>query len=70
MSMVHEFRNPIPVCTPLGDGMAIYARDSGTFANDVWCVALEDGSIRHFRVDQIKMEPNATFGISRKATRL
>ena len=61
--MIYEFRNPIPVYTPLGDGMAIYVRDSGTFANDVWCVALGDGRIRHFRVDQMEMEPNATFDI-------
>jgi len=68
--MIHEFNNPIPVCTPLGDGMAVYVRDSGTFANDVWCVALEDGRIRHFRVDQIRMEPNLTFNISKPAPKL
>jgi predicted phage tail protein len=50
--------------------MAVYVRDSGTFANDVWCVALEDGRIRHFRVDQIRMEPNLTFNISKPAPKL
>lgn len=59
-----QFHTPIPVITPLGDGMALYASDSGTFANDVWCVVLEDGRIRHFRVDQLRMEKNATFDIN------
>jgi len=68
--MIHEFRNPMPVRTPLGDGMAVYVRESGTFANDVWCVALNDGSLRHFRVDQLEMEPNATFDIGRRPPKL
>jgi hypothetical protein len=58
-----QFTNPIPVITAIGDGMALYASDSGTFANDVWCVVLNDGRIRHFRVDQLRMETNATFNI-------
>ncbi len=58
-----QFSDPIPVITPIGDGMAIYCTNSGTFCNDVWCVVLSDGSIRHFRVDQLRMEANATFDI-------
>ena len=60
-----EFKSPIPVNTPLGDGMALYAVNSGTFANDVWTVALADGRVRHFRTDQITVEKNATWGINR-----
>ena len=58
-----EFRRPIPVKTSLGDGMAIYVVNSGTFANDIWTIVLNDGSIRHFRTDQVKMENNATWNI-------
>jgi hypothetical protein len=58
-----EFRKPIPVITDLGDGMAIYVSDSGTFANDVWAVVLNDGTIRHFRSDQLRIEKNSTFNI-------
>jgi len=58
-----EFTNPIPVKTKLGDGMAIYASNSGTFANDVWTIVLEDGRVRHFRTDQIHVEKNATWDI-------
>ena len=62
--MITEFKNPIPVITPLGGGFAIYVRDGGTFENDVWAVALENGgAIRHFRTDQLRIYKNATFDI-------
>jgi hypothetical protein len=64
--MFHEFKNPIPVVTPMGDGYAIYVRDGGTFENDIWCVALSDSTIKHFRIDQIKIWKNATFDIKEK----
>lgn len=63
-----EFRCPIPVKTDKGDGMAIYVTNSGTFANDVWAVALNDGRVMHFRSDQIRIEKNLTFGIDHVAT--
>lgn len=60
-----EFRNPIPVITPIGNGYAVYVSNSGTFENDIWTVALENGgNILHFRSDQIRMYKNATFGIN------
>lgn len=65
--MFLEFKRPIPVKTQLGDGMAIYAIDSGTFANDVWTIVLEDGRVRHFRTDQIQIEKNATWNIETKS---
>ena len=65
--MFHEFKNPIPVLTPLGDGYAIYIRDGGTFENDVWCVVLCDGGhVRHYTSDQIKIFHNATFNIKKQ----
>ncbi len=60
-----EFRNPIPVVTPLGNGYAIYVSNGGTFENDIWAVALEEGGrIMHFRSDQIKIYKNSTFDIN------
>lgn len=44
--------------------MALYAANSGTFANDVWTVALADGRVRHFRTDQLTVEKNATWNIN------
>ena len=62
-----EFRNPIPVVTPFGDGYAIYSCNSGTFENDVWTVVLCDGGrILHFRTDQINIHANGTFDIVKK----
>lgn len=64
-----EFRNPIPVIVENDkEGYAIYVTNSGTFENDVWCVALcEGGHIRHYTSDQVKMYVNATFGIKKDA---
>jgi len=61
-----EFKNPIPVKTELGDGMAIYVVNSGTFDDDIWTIALNDGTIRHFRTDQVRMEAAATWNIQRR----
>jgi hypothetical protein len=62
-----EFKNPMPVITPLGTGYAIYVRDGGTYSNDIWTIVLiEGGSVKHFRSDQIQMYKNATFDITEK----
>jgi hypothetical protein len=62
-----EFKNPIPVITPIGNGYAIYVTNGGTFENDIWTIVLEDGgNILHFRSDQIKIYKNATFDIKEK----
>ena len=65
-----EFAHPIPVKTPLGDGMAIYCTNSGTFCNDVWTVVLNDCRVKHFRTDQLTIERNLTFNLNdeRQAT--
>jgi hypothetical protein len=66
--MIHEFNNPIPVITDLGDGYIIYVTSGGTFENDIFTVVLEDGgTIRHFRSDQVKVHQNLTFDIKKKS---
>lgn len=65
--MFMEFKNPMPVITPLGTGYAIYVRDGGTYSNDIWTIVLiEGGEVKHFRTDQIQMYKNATFDITEK----
>ena len=60
----------MPVVTPLGSGYAIYARDGGSFENDIWTVVLETGGqILHFRTDQVKMYKNATFDITNSSNK-
>jgi hypothetical protein len=64
--MIHEFKNPTPVTTPMGDGYLFYVRDGGTWENDVFAVVLEDGGrIFHFKSDQIRMYANKTFNIQK-----
>ena len=65
--MIHEFKNPVPVVTELGDGYAWYVANGGTWENDVFTVVLElDGTVRHFRSDQIRLCKNGTFDINNK----
>ena len=63
--MMLEFKNPIPVVVEGNkEGYAIYVTNSGTFENDVWCVALcEEGVIKHYASDQVRMYYNRTFDI-------
>ena len=67
MAFMLEFSNPIPVIVEGNkEGYAIYVRDSGTFENDIWCVVhCENGIVRHYRSDQIKIYKNSTFDIMR-----
>jgi hypothetical protein len=39
------------------------------FANDIWCVAAEDGGhVRHYRSDQLQVLPNGTLDIKEDAS--
>ena len=65
--MIHEFKYPILVNTPLGNGVVIYVRDGGHFSNDIFAIVIErDGGIRHFRSDQFTVLENPTFDIKNK----
>lgn len=62
--MIHEFKNPLPVVTPMGDGYAIYVREGGTWENDIFTVVMcRGGGIFHFTSQQIRVWKNETFGI-------
>lgn len=62
--MIYEFRNPMPVETPVGYGMLVYVRDGGVFSNDLFAIVSEvDGKLRHFRSGQFRFLPNPTFDI-------
>lgn len=60
-----ECRRPIPVVTPLGPGFIWYITSSGMYENDEYTIVLRaDGTIRHFKSDQVKVYMNATYGIA------
>lgn len=62
--MIHEFKNPIPVVTPKGDGYVWYVRENGMHENDVFAVILKEGGfVMHFLSHQIRINCNATFDI-------
>lgn len=57
---------PIPVITPLGNGVVVYISTNPIFENDEICVALCDsGQWRHFNTSQIKSHENITYGIKK-----
>ena len=60
-----EFKNPIPVVVEgKKEGYAIYVTNGGAFENDIWCVTLcDDGVVKHYRSDQIRIHKNETLGI-------
>ncbi len=62
-----EFRKPIPVVVEDGkEGYAIYVMGGGTFENDIWCVVhCDDGIVRHYLSNQIRIHYNATFDIKK-----
>lgn len=59
--------NPIPVCTPLGDGYILYVKENGHLENDEVTVTLLDGGIvKHFTTAHIKIYHNETYEIRKK----
>ena len=63
---IHEFKSPIAVKTPLGDGYLFYVQSGGTWENDIFTVILQKGGgIRHFRSDQINIWSNGTWDIEK-----
>ena len=64
--MIHEFRVPFEVCTPMGDGRVLYVQAAGPLENDIWCVAMKEGGrLMHFRTDQIRLWASGTWDIKK-----
>lgn len=60
--MIHEFRTPIPVKTPHGDGDAILLIDYGLNVNTVWVVRLHGGKVKHYYSEDILIYGNPMEG--------
>jgi len=63
--VIHEFRSPFPVHTPLGEGYALYVAHESMWENDTWCIVLDSGRILHFTTNQLTYVGNATFEMPR-----
>jgi hypothetical protein len=63
--MIHEIKQFLWVITPHGDGHALFIIDYGPHENTVWVVALEeDGAIKHYEANDIRLCKNNTFKIN------
>lgn len=60
--MIHEFKTPIPVHTPHGEGNAILLIDYGIDVNTVWLVRLKGGVVKHYYSDDILVYGNPMNG--------
>lgn len=64
--MIFEPRNLTPCVTPLGDAYVWYITPNGFLENDeVTCILLDSGKVRHFTTDQIKIWHNETYEIKK-----
>lgn len=63
---IFEPKKLVPCVTPLGDAYVWYIKSNGFLENDeVTCILLDTGQVRHFTTDQIKIWHNATYGIKK-----
>jgi len=62
--MIHEFKTPIPVHTPHGEGEAYLLIDYGINVNTTWVVRLRGGYIKHYYSDDIRIYDNPMNGNS------
>jgi hypothetical protein len=60
--MIHEFKTPLPVHTPHGEGEAILIIDYGIDVNTIWLVRLEGGAVKHYNSDDIRIYDNQMKG--------
>lgn len=60
--IIHEFRTPIRVHTPHGEGEAIVLIDYGIDINSVWLVRLGGGVVKHYDSDDIRIYGNPMKG--------
>jgi len=67
MTTIHEIQQVMYVETPHGDGQPLFLIDYGPHMNTVWVVAnCENGQIRHYESNQIKLTVNWTLSINTK----
>jgi len=53
--MIHEFKTPLAVHTPHGEGEAYLLVDYGLNTNSVWIVRIKGGRINNYYSDDIRI---------------
>jgi len=60
------FDIPVPVVTPLGSAYILYIKSNGYLENDeLACVMLKGGEIKHFNSAQVRIWENKTYEITK-----
>ena len=60
--MIYEFKTPLPVHTPHGEGDALLLIDYGIDVNTVWLVRLKGGVVLHYLSEDIRVYGNPMYG--------
>jgi len=61
--MMLQLNPPIEVETPLGHGWCLVVIDYGININTIWLVRLDNGEVKHFDSNDIKISKNPMLGI-------
>lgn len=65
MTSIHEIQQALIVDTEFGKCHALFIIDYGIHENTIWvCASLEDGNIRHFDSNQIRLQKNHTLNFN------
>lgn len=64
--MLFEPTKLVPCTTPLGDAYVWYVKCNGFLENDeVTCILINGGEVKHFTTDQIRIWHNGTYKIKK-----
>jgi hypothetical protein len=67
MTTIHEIQQAMYVETPHGEGIPLFLIDYGPQLNSIWVVSnREDGKIRHYDSNDIKLTVNHTLHFNNK----
>jgi hypothetical protein len=67
MTTIHEIQQAMYVETPHGEGIPLFLIDYGPQLNSIWVVSnREDGKIRHYDSNDIKLTVNWTLHFNNK----
>ena len=65
MTSIHEIKQGMYLDTPHGEGIGLFIIDYGPQINTIWVIAnKEDGTIRHYDSNQIRLTKNSTLSIN------
>lgn len=62
MTAIHEWRTPLAVTTPHGDGECLAIIDYGYNVNTVWLVRLHGGAVKHYDSADVRVYGNPMDG--------